>query len=92
MTQRRNYKNVFHALYWISLDEGLLALWKGAGPTAVCAMALNMGMLASYDQSIEFFRDSLHFSEAPTVVGKALYNPIYSYSSSFYEGIDTIKW
>jgi solute carrier family 25 oxoglutarate transporter 11 len=67
--QRRHYKNAFHALSRITKDEGVLALWKGAGPTVVRAMALNMGMLASYDQSVEFFRDSLSFGEIPTVVG-----------------------
>ncbi|XP_077210887.1 mitochondrial dicarboxylate/tricarboxylate transporter DTC-like [Tasmannia lanceolata] len=67
--QRRNYTNAFHALYRIVSDEGVLALWKGAGPTVVRAMALNMGMLASYDQSVEFFKDNLGFGEASTVVG-----------------------
>ncbi|RWW51540.1 hypothetical protein BHE74_00042110 [Ensete ventricosum] len=68
--QRRNYKNAFHALYRIIADEGVLALWKGAGPTVVRAMSLNMGMLASYDQSIELFRDSLGFGEVSTILGK----------------------
>ena len=68
--QRRNYKNAFHALYRIIADEGVLALWKGAGPTVVRAMSLNMGMLASYDQSVELFRDSLGFGEVSTVLGK----------------------
>ncbi|XP_019173936.1 PREDICTED: mitochondrial dicarboxylate/tricarboxylate transporter DTC-like [Ipomoea nil] len=67
--QRRNYTNAFNALSRIVADEGVLALWKGAGPTVVRAMALNMGMLASYDQSVEFFRDSLGMGEAATVVG-----------------------
>jgi solute carrier family 25 oxoglutarate transporter 11 len=66
---RRHYKNAFHALTRIIKDEGVLALWKGAGPTVVRAMALNMGMLASYDQSVEFFRDSLSFGEVPTIIG-----------------------
>lgn len=70
--QRRNYKNAFHALYRIVGDEGVLALWKGAGPTVVRAMALNMGMLASYDQSVEFFKDNLGFGEATTVLGEIL--------------------
>lgn len=70
--ERRNYKNAFHALYRISADEGVSAMWKGAGPTVVRAMALNMGMLASYDQTMEFFRDSLGFGEGATVLGKAL--------------------
>lgn len=67
--QRRNYSNAFHALYRITADEGVLALWKGAGPTVVRAMALNMGMLASYDQSVEFFRDSLGMGEVATILG-----------------------
>jgi solute carrier family 25 oxoglutarate transporter 11 len=67
--QRRHYRNAFHALTKITKDEGVLALWKGAGPTVVRAMALNMGMLASYDHSAEFFRDSLSFGEIPTVIG-----------------------
>ncbi|KAF6150981.1 hypothetical protein GIB67_026902 [Kingdonia uniflora] len=33
------------------------------------AMSLNMGMLASYDQSVELFEDQLSFGEASTVVG-----------------------
>ncbi|CAH9072165.1 unnamed protein product [Cuscuta europaea] len=66
---RRNYKNAFHALYRIVADEGVLALWKGAGSTVVRAMALNMGMLASYDQSVEFFQDTLGMGEAATVLG-----------------------
>ncbi|GJY28522.1 mitochondrial dicarboxylate/tricarboxylate transporter DTC [Tanacetum coccineum] len=69
LAQRRNYTNAFHALYRITADEGVLALWKGAGPTVVRAMALNMGMLASYDQSVEFFKDNLGFGEAATIVG-----------------------
>lgn len=69
LAQRRNYTNAFHALSRIAADEGVLALWKGAGPTVVRAMALNMGMLASYDQSVEFFRDNLGMGEAATVVG-----------------------
>eukprot|EP00850_Spirogloea_muscicola_P022814 SM000313S11964 [mRNA] locus=s313:51519:53652:+ [translate_table: standard] len=69
MAQRRHYQNAFHALYRIAADEGVLALWKGAGPTVVRAMALNMGMLASYDQSVEFFRDNLGTGEITTVIG-----------------------
>ena len=74
--QRRNYKNAFHALYRILADEGVLALWKGAGPTIVRAMGLNMGMLASYDQSVEFFKDNLGFGEAATVLGKIVFDTV----------------
>uniref|UniRef100_A0A453ECI2 ADP,ATP carrier protein n=1 Tax=Aegilops tauschii subsp. strangulata TaxID=200361 RepID=A0A453ECI2_AEGTS len=67
--QRRHYKNAFHALYRIIADEGVLALWKGAGPTVARAMSLNMGMLASYDQSVEVLRDKLGAGELSTMLG-----------------------
>jgi len=51
LEQRRNYKNVFDALGRIVREEGVLALWKGATPTVVRAMALNLGMLASYSEA-----------------------------------------
>ncbi|KAJ4970124.1 hypothetical protein NE237_003223 [Protea cynaroides] len=80
--QRRNYSNAFNALGRIVSDEGVLALWKGAGPTVVRAMALNMGMLASYDQSVEFFRDSLSFGEASTVVGASAVSGFFAAACS----------
>ncbi|ERN20407.1 hypothetical protein AMTRI_Chr03g140520 [Amborella trichopoda] len=82
VAQRRNYKNAFHALFRIVSDEGVLALWKGAGPTVVRAMALNMGMLASYDQSVEFFKDSLGFSEASTVIGASAVSGFFAAACS----------
>ncbi|PKI71512.1 hypothetical protein CRG98_008029 [Punica granatum] len=80
--QRRNYTNAFHALYRIVADEGVLALWKGAGPTVVRAMALNMGMLASYDQSVEFCKDSLGFGEAATVIGASTVSGFFAAACS----------
>ncbi|XP_024373536.1 mitochondrial dicarboxylate/tricarboxylate transporter DTC [Physcomitrium patens] len=80
--QKRHYKNAFHALTRISKDEGVLALWKGAGPTVVRAMALNMGMLASYDQSVEFFRDSLGFSATPTLLSASAVSGFFASACS----------
>ncbi|GAB2261257.1 hypothetical protein Droror1_Dr00002254 [Drosera rotundifolia] len=80
--QRRHYKNAFHALYRIVADEGVLSLWKGAGPTVVRAMALNMGMLASYDQSVEFFKDSLGMGELMTVVGASAVSGFFASACS----------
>lgn len=82
VVQRRNYKNAFHALYRIAADEGIVSLWKGAGPTVVRAMALNMGMLASYDQSVEFFRDSLGLGEAATVFGASAVSGFFASACS----------
>ncbi|KAI9733932.1 MAG: putative mitochondrial 2-oxoglutarate/malate carrier protein [Cirrosporium novae-zelandiae] len=49
--QRANYKSVVDALMRISKNEGVVALWKGAYPTVVRAMALNFGQLAFFSES-----------------------------------------
>ena len=49
LEKRRNYKNVFNAFSRIVSDEGVLALWRGATPTVIRAIVLNLVMLASYD-------------------------------------------
>lgn len=36
-------------------EDGAVGLFRGAGPTVVRAMALNMGMLASNDQVTSLF-------------------------------------
>lgn len=57
--QRRNYKNVFNAFSRIVSEEGVLALWRGATPTVIRAMVLNLAMLASYDEFKERINKSL---------------------------------
>ncbi|KAF7148795.1 hypothetical protein RHSIM_Rhsim03G0001700 [Rhododendron simsii] len=52
-SQHRNYKNVFHALYRIIADEGLLALWKGAGPTVSCSWADNRTLLFAVHLAVQ---------------------------------------
>jgi solute carrier family 25 oxoglutarate transporter 11 len=51
--KRRNYKGVFNALSRIVKEEGVTTLWRGSLPTIYRAMAMNCGMLATYDQSKE---------------------------------------
>eukprot|EP00823_Brevimastigomonas_motovehiculus_P006403 TRINITY_DN5309_c0_g1_i1.p1 TRINITY_DN5309_c0_g1~~TRINITY_DN5309_c0_g1_i1.p1 ORF type:complete len:344 (-),score=93.70 TRINITY_DN5309_c0_g1_i1:291-1322(-) len=49
VAQRRNYKNIFDALVRMVKEEGAVSLWKGVLPTVARAMALNIGMLTTYD-------------------------------------------
>jgi len=51
--ERRGYTNVGNALSTIVRQEGVLGLWRGCAPTIARAMALNVGMLATYDQAKE---------------------------------------
>lgn len=48
---RANYRSVIDALVRISKAEGIGALWAGAFPTVVRAMALNFGQLTFFSES-----------------------------------------
>lgn len=56
--ERRNYTGVAHALTDIVKKDGVGGLFVGASTTAVRAMALNMGMLASNDQAKEMMKEN----------------------------------
>eukprot|EP01039_Chlorochromonas_danica_P010664 gene10664-11828_t len=51
--QRRGYKNVFHALKRVVQEEGFAKLYSGLMPNVLRGMAMNVGMLACYDQALE---------------------------------------
>lgn len=48
---RANYRSVFDALKRIAGQEGVAALWAGAAPTVIRAMALNFGQLTFFAES-----------------------------------------
>ncbi|CAN0030783.1 unnamed protein product [Pylaiella littoralis] len=49
--QQRGYRGVFHALYRIARDEGVLAYWRGGGTTVLRAMVVSVTQIATYDQA-----------------------------------------
>lgn len=51
--ERKNYKNVFDVLRRTATEEGPAALYKGLAPNILRGMAMNVGMLACYDQAKE---------------------------------------
>eukprot|EP00434_Breviolum_minutum_P008325 symbB.v1.2.007346.t1/scaffold425.1/size368629/10 len=50
MAQRRGYRHVYHGLSCILRTEGLGALYRGAGPTAMRAALVTMSQLATYEE------------------------------------------
>ncbi len=48
--QRRDYRNIFHALKTIVKEEGFFSLWKGQAPAITRVMSLNLGQLAVFDE------------------------------------------
>lgn len=72
--QRRNYKGVGDAFVRIVKSDGVSGLFRGATPTIVRAMALNMGMLASNDQAKEWIEGFgyKHGTYVPVLGGAAI--------------------
>lgn len=58
--ERRNYRNVFHALGTIYKEDGLAGLWRGSVPTVARAMAVNSSHLVGYNQSKEMLMHSMN--------------------------------
>lgn len=54
-SMRRNYKGLGDAFVRIVKEEGAMGLFTGCAPVVYRAMALNMGMLATYDYSKHTF-------------------------------------
>lgn len=69
--QRANYKSVFDALTRISQKEGVAALWSGAGPTVVRAMALNFGQLAFFSEAKNQLKDTSLSPRTQTLTASA---------------------
>lgn len=65
--ERRNYTGVFNAFGRIVKDEGFFALWRGAVPTVVRAIVLNLAMLSSYDEVKEQIMARMNSPETLTV-------------------------
>jgi len=66
--QRANYSSVFHALSSITRNEGLKALWSGAYPTVIRAMAVNFGQLAFFSESKHQLAKRTKFSDQTKTV------------------------
>lgn len=61
VAERRNYTGTANALVKIVSEEGILGLWRGATPTVIRAVVLNLAMLATYDEAKE---QILHFLQS----------------------------
>jgi solute carrier family 25 oxoglutarate transporter 11 len=51
LSQQARYTSAFDALRRIASTEGVLALWKGAGPTLIRAMSINFGQLTCFSEA-----------------------------------------
>ncbi|KAI1695425.1 mitochondrial carrier protein [Ditylenchus destructor] len=65
LSQQARYSSAVDALRRIARREGVLALWKGAGPTLIRAMSINFGQLTSFSEAKNQLQE--HTSLSPPV-------------------------
>eukprot|EP00474_Spongospora_subterranea_P008797 CRZ09255.1 hypothetical protein [Spongospora subterranea] len=87
--ERRNYKNVVDALFRIVKEDGVMGLWSGCFPTVMRAMALNVGMLATYDQSKEMIEAKFGKNATSTFAASAVAGFFASFMSLPFDFVKT---
>jgi len=88
--QRANYRSVVDALSRISKNEGVLALWNGAFPTVVRAMALNFGQLAFFSEAKSQLKERTQLSaQTQTLTASAIAGFFASFFSLPFDFVKT---
>lgn len=88
--KRIGYRNAADALRRISVEEGTLALWRGAQPTVIRAMVMNCGMLSCYAQSKEYLGEIYGPKSMITYAGSAIVGGFFaSFMSQPFDFIKT---
>jgi solute carrier family 25 oxoglutarate transporter 11 len=89
LAQRKNYRSVIDALTSISKSEGVTALWSGAAPTVVRAMALNFGQLAFFSEAKQQLKDTSLSPKAQTLAASAVAGFFASFFSLPFDFVKT---
>lgn len=89
LAERRNYKSVIDALSSIAKSEGITALWAGAAPTVVRAMALNFGQLAFFSEAKQQLKDTSLSPRAQTLSASAIAGFFASFFSLPFDFVKT---
>jgi len=87
--ERARYKSVLDALMRISKNEGVPALWAGAYPTVVRAMALNFGQLAFFSEAKTRLQGSKMSSRTQTLTASAIAGFFASFFSLPFDFVKT---
>lgn len=89
LAERKNYKSVIDALTSISKTEGVAALWAGAAPTVVRAMALNFGQLAFFSEAKQQLKDTSLSPRTQTLTASAVAGFFASFFSLPFDFVKT---
>ena len=86
---RAHYTSVVDALTRIAKAEGVPALWAGAYPTIVRAMALNFGQLAFFSEAKSQLKDTSLSSRTQTLTASAIAGFFASFFSLPFDFVKT---
>lgn len=90
LAERKNYKSVIDALGSIAKNEGIAALWAGAAPTVVRAMALNFGQLAFFSEAkVQLKQHTQWSSQTQTLSASAIAGFFASFFSLPFDFVKT---
>ena len=89
LAERKNYKSVIDALASIAKSEGITALWAGAAPTVVRAMALNFGQLAFFSEAKVRLKDTELSARSQTLCASAIAGFFASFFSLPFDFVKT---
>ncbi|KAF9875949.1 mitochondrial dicarboxylate carrier [Colletotrichum karsti] len=90
LAERKNYKSVIDALSSIAKSEGVAALWAGAAPTVVRAMALNFGQLAFFSEAKSQLKQNTEWSaQTQTLTASAIAGFFASFFSLPFDFVKT---
>lgn len=89
LADRKNYKSVIDALSSITKSEGVAALWAGAAPTVVRAMALNFGQLAFFSEAKQQLKGTSLGPQAQTLTASAVAGFFASFFSLPFDFVKT---
>ena len=90
IAERKNYRSVIDALSSIARSEGVAALWAGAAPTVVRAMALNFGQLAFFSEAKAQLKERTTISsQAQTLSASAIAGFFASFFSLPFDFVKT---
>ncbi|KAL8656113.1 MAG: hypothetical protein Q9226_002772 [Calogaya cf. arnoldii] len=90
VAQRANYTSVIDALSRIAKAEGVTALWAGAYPTIVRAMALNFGQLAFFAEAKNQLKSQTQLSaQTQTMTASAIAGFFASFFSLPFDFVKT---
>jgi solute carrier family 25 oxoglutarate transporter 11 len=89
VAERAHYKSVVDALSRIARNEGIAALWAGATPTVVRAMALNFGQLAFFSEAKHQLKATSLSSRNQTLAASAVAGFFASFFSLPFDFVKT---